>query len=60
MKKLLLEAVLVAMTGAVLAFAANALSPRGLQLSRNYFPRADVAAPTAPGSTPSPVARRTA
>ena len=54
MKKLLLEAVLVAMTGAVLAFAANALSPRGLQLSRNYFPRADVAASTAPGSTHSP------
>jgi rhodanese-related sulfurtransferase len=28
----------VAAVGAALAFAANALSPRGLQLTRNYFP----------------------
>ena len=28
----------MAVIGAALAFAANALSPRGLQLTRNYFP----------------------
>jgi len=28
----------VAVTGAALAFAANALSPRGLPLTKNYFP----------------------
>lgn len=38
MKKVLLEAVLVGLVGAVLAFAANALSPYGLKLNRNYFP----------------------
>jgi len=32
------ESVLVALLGAALAFAANALSPRGLQLTKNYFP----------------------
>ena len=35
---MLQEGALVAVLGAVLAFAANALSPRGLYLSRNYFP----------------------
>jgi rhodanese-related sulfurtransferase len=43
------EGALVAVIGAALAFAANALSPRGLQLSRNYFPGANV---TAAVSTP--------
>ena len=38
MKKILLEAVLVGLVGAALAFAANALSPRGLKLNQNYFP----------------------
>lgn len=38
MKKLLLEAVIVGVVGAALAFAANALSPRGLKLNQNYFP----------------------
>jgi rhodanese-related sulfurtransferase len=33
-----LEAILVAALGLVFALAANALSPRGLRLSRNYFP----------------------
>src|SRR6266511_291851 len=37
-KAVLLEAALVAAAGMVLALAANALSPRGLRLSRNYFP----------------------
>lgn len=38
MKKTLLEALLVALAAALFAFAANALSPRGLKLTRNYFP----------------------
>jgi len=37
-KKVLLEAVLVGLVGAALAFAANGLSPAGLKLNRNYFP----------------------
>jgi rhodanese-related sulfurtransferase len=35
---LLLDGLFVAVVGAVLAFAANALSPRGLSLTRNFFP----------------------
>jgi rhodanese-related sulfurtransferase len=37
-KAVLLEGLLVAVIGAALAFAANGLSPRGLELTRNYFP----------------------
>lgn len=37
MKRVLLEALLVAAVGAVVAFAANALSPRGLKLTQDYF-----------------------
>lgn len=37
-KPVLLEALLVAVLGLALALAANALSARGLRLSRNYFP----------------------
>jgi len=45
----LVEALLVALAGAVLAFAANALSPKGLRLTNNYF--GTNAPPTsAPGS----------
>jgi rhodanese-related sulfurtransferase len=39
-KTTLLEALVVAVLGALVAFAANALSPRGLKLSENYFPGA--------------------
>jgi rhodanese-related sulfurtransferase len=39
-KTLWSEAVLVVVVGAVIGFAANALSPRGLNLSRDYFPDA--------------------
>lgn len=45
--KLLPETLLVAGVGIVLGFAANAISPRGLSLGRNYFPSGDVAAPVA-------------
>ncbi len=37
-KKIILEAALVAIVGASLAFAANAISPRGLNLARDNFP----------------------
>ncbi len=37
MKRVLLEAVIVAAVGAAVAFAANALSPRGLKLTRDFF-----------------------
>lgn len=37
MKKVLFEALLVVAVGAIIAFAANALSPRGLKLSEDYF-----------------------
>ena len=45
MKRVLQEGALVAVLGAALAFAANALSPRGLQLPRNYFPGSRPAEP---------------
>ncbi len=38
MKNVAVEAVLIAGVGALLAFAANALSPRGLNLLRDNFP----------------------
>lgn len=37
-KTIVLEALLVTALGLAFALAANALSPRGLRLSRNYFP----------------------
>ena len=37
-KRVVLEAALVVVLGAIFAFAANELSPRGLMLTRNYFP----------------------
>lgn len=47
MNKAWLECLLIAVAGAAFAIAANALSPRGLTLSRNYFP---AAAPALAGS----------
>jgi rhodanese-related sulfurtransferase len=38
--KVVAEALIVAVAGAVVAFVANAVSPHGLTLSRNYFPGA--------------------
>jgi rhodanese-related sulfurtransferase len=37
-RKVLLEGLIVGLLGALLAFLANAISPRGLELTRNYFP----------------------
>ncbi len=39
MRGVLFDGLLVALAGIVLSFAANALSPRGLTLIRNFFPR---------------------
>ena len=49
-KAVLLEALLVAALGFTLALAANALSSRGLRLSRNYFPGGERPATVNPGS----------
>ncbi len=38
MKNLVIETLALAILGAALAFTANGISPRGLQLTRNYFP----------------------
>jgi rhodanese-related sulfurtransferase len=49
-KQLLREALLVGTAGVLVAFAANALSPRGLKLSRNYSPGGALAGSRMPGS----------
>jgi rhodanese-related sulfurtransferase len=64
-KKVLQEGALVAVIGAALAFAANALSPHRLELARDYFPATKPASPSsvaqtnltvaAPAATNSPV-----
>ena len=41
----------MALIGAALAFAANALSSRGLQLTKNYFPGTKLASPTPVAAT---------
>lgn len=48
---LLRETLAVGLAGLAVALAANALSPHGLRLARNYFP----GSPTAPAPTPAPV-----
>ena len=50
MKRVLQEALLVAIVGGALAFAANGLSPRGLDLGKNYFP----ARPPSPSEAAAP------
>ena len=41
--KVLGESILVAVVGALLALTANQISPKGLKLTRDYFPQAEVA-----------------
>lgn len=56
----LLEGVIVALAGALFGFAANAVSPRGLALSRNYFPRATHSSvPAVPATQPKSLAGAT-
>jgi len=50
-KKVLVEAALVAITGGALAFLTNSLSSRGLKLTRNYFPGANRPSLTARAAT---------
>ena len=44
-KNVLLEALLVVLGGWVFALLANSISPRGLRLTRNYFPAVQLQAP---------------
>lgn len=53
------EALLVAVCGALFGFAANAISPRGLVLARNYFPKAIPSSPPAAKATNLPPAPAT-
>ena len=58
-KAIILEALLVALAGTLLAFAANFLSPRGLHdLTRNYFP-ASKSLPPVTNSVPTQTATST-
>jgi rhodanese-related sulfurtransferase len=55
------EALVVAAAGLVFAIAANALSPRGLRLTRNYFPgenQPGLHAATTPGNSADPTLER--
>lgn len=51
--KIVIEALIVAVTGLGLALAANVVSPRGLVLSRNYFPAGPATPAPAQKSVPS-------
>lgn len=44
-RRILLESLIVALVGAVVALMANFVSPRGLSLSRDYFPSGRIVAP---------------
>ena len=50
MRGVLLEGLVVAVAGAAVAFSANALSPRGLKLSRDFFGTASHTAPANPAA----------
>ena len=55
MKKVLQEGALVAVLGAVLAFAANALSPHRLALRKDYFPADKIVSTAATNATTAAV-----
>jgi len=52
-KRVLLEAMLVAALGTAVALVANGLSPRGLKLTRDYFPGSNRFGSSAPPATNS-------
>jgi rhodanese-related sulfurtransferase len=52
-KSAVLEAIILAIAGLLLALGANALSPRGLKLGRNYFPKLAVVQTNASDSADS-------
>jgi rhodanese-related sulfurtransferase len=51
-KRVLGEALILALLGAALSFAANGLSPRGLKLARNYFPKVVALPPVSTNASP--------
>jgi rhodanese-related sulfurtransferase len=53
-KPILTEAVIIAGVGAAIAFGANGLSPRGIDLKRNYFP-ADTTVQPVSSASQSPI-----
>jgi rhodanese-related sulfurtransferase len=53
MKKVVLEGVLIAFIGAVLALAGNAVSPRGISLTHDFFHAGDRPRVTAATATPT-------
>ena len=57
MKSLLLETLIVLVVGLLVALGANSVSPRGLSLTRNYFPATPAPAdvPSGAGKTNAPV-----
>jgi len=60
-RNVVIEAALVALAGTVFAFAANAISKRGLDLTRDYFPGSQISTPqiTTSGKTNVNVAEST-
>jgi rhodanese-related sulfurtransferase len=55
-KKVLREGALVAVIGALLAFAANKMSPQGIELTRDYFPATKLTSPSvSPGTNQAAV-----
>jgi rhodanese-related sulfurtransferase len=52
----MVEAILVAAAGSLLALAANAVSPRGLRLGRDYFPSGGKTPAVIAAGVPSPAA----
>ncbi|PWU14671.1 MAG: hypothetical protein C5B50_16845 [Verrucomicrobia bacterium] len=54
MKRIVQEALLVAVAGIALSFAANALSPHGLKLTTNYFPAKKSTQPSAGATNVNP------
>jgi rhodanese-related sulfurtransferase len=53
-RTIVVEAAIVVIVGLGIALTANVLSPRGLALSRNYFPGGTNPVPAAPGPVPAP------
>lgn len=54
LRAVLLEALVLALMGGLLALAANALSPRGLRITRNYFPTVQAPVTNAAATTLEP------
>lgn len=53
MKTVFVESFVLALLGAVLAFTANGISPRGLKLTRDYFPSSQVTSTSLSNALPA-------